>query len=633
MAVVDMKKFSLLALNEDKHRLLKQMQRMGCLEIVEAGEGEFALTGQERKRLEDFNKLIGRLDLCVSRLLPYDPHKAGLLSIRPQAQADQIAGARASRGAILETVGRVEEIERTRGELRAREARERAQIEQLQPWVDLEIPLNRLGGTRSARFRLLTVPVVGWEAFLQAAGEVGLASVEKLSQTRENVCAAAAVHVSRAEAFDEAAHQAGAAFVSLPEGGGTVAMLLDQLADKLSRIEEVRKQLDGEMKRLAEQLPMLRLLRDIEATERDRLEAAGRCEKTRSSFLMTGWVPDNRLQAVEEALKKICPLCEIEFSDPGPDEKPPTLLRNGKFVAPFESIVKMFSTPDPYGLDPTFIMMPFWVCFFGMMVSDAGYGILLGVAATFIWWKLKGQGIGRMAFVIAMGGLSTVIWGAIYGGWFGVTATHRLLDPMNDAIVVLLVCVAAGAVHILTGMLMAAYMNIKRGKVVDAICDQFLWIFLLGGLGLMLVNSTVGGVIALASALGVLFTAGRHKQGNLFKKLIGGFSGLYGITSYLSDLLSYARLFGMGLATGVIGMVVNMLAGMMMGNPFTIPIAIVILVAGHALNLAINTLGAYVHSCRLQYIEFFGKFFEAGGKDFRPLRRETRYVDLADSDL
>lgn len=237
-----------------------------------------------------------------------------------------------------------------------------------------------------------------------------------------------------------------------------------------------------------------------------------------------------------------------------------------------------------------------------------------------------------MAFVLALGGLSTVVWGAVYGGWFGVTPYTPLLDPMNDAINVLIVCVVAGSVHLLAGLGVAAYMNIKRGKPLDALFDQGFWVMLLAGLGLIIFLPSVGQVLAIVGAAGIVLTGGRGKEGNVFKKLIGGLGSLYGISGYLSDLLSYARLFGMGLATGVIGMVVNMLAGLLMGSWIGWIFAILFLVVMHTFNLFINTLGAYVHSCRLQYIEFFGKFFEGGGREFNPLRNNTKYVDLTEGE-
>lgn len=629
MAIAEMKKLTLLALKKDKPRLLKAMQHLSCVQVVEKSGEELGRYDEAAgQRLEEIQKAIARLDLTIARLNPFDQHKRGLLSLRPQAGEDQVATAAAGRSQAMEVVERMEQIERTRGELRARESREKAQIEQLQPWEALDIPLEKLGETATSLIWLATVPQKNLQAFEDGLNALGPAGLETLGQVRDGANVVLMAHQSVQEPLEALMREMGAARVQFEGVTGTPALAIDLLYGKLGRIEQVRGQLQQEVIKLAEHLPELRLLRDVEATERDRLEAGQRCIDTQAAFLMTGWVPADSADRVEKALKKVSPECQMEFADPAEDEQPPTLMRNNKVVSPFETIVKMFSTPDPRGIDPTFVMMPFWVCFFGMMVSDAGYGVVMGLAATFVWWKLKGRGLGRMAFILALGGLSTVIWGSIYGGWFGATPYTPLLDPMNDAIKVLVVCVVAGFIHIVAGMALSAYMSIKRGRPLDALFDQGFWLMVLLGFALMLVNTTAGGILALIGGVGIVLTGGRAKKG-VIGKLIGGLGSLYGITSYLSDLLSYARLFGMGLATGVVGMVTNMLAGLLMGSPVGMVFAVLVLVFMHTFNLFINALGAYVHSCRLQFIEFFGKFYESGGRDFKPLGNDTRYVDIA----
>lgn len=633
MAIAEMKKLTLLALKKDKPRLLKTMQRMGCVQVLEKGEEDQSCPDpRSAQRLEEIQGTISRLDGVIARLNPFDKHKAGLLSLRPQAGSDQIAMAEAGRAQTMEVVARVEQIERNINELRARENRERSQIEQLQPWEALQIPLEKLGETKTALIWLAQVPQKNMPAMKEGLSALGPVTMEELGQGRNGVNALLAAHLSVRGELEELMRSTGSVRVQFEDVQGTPALALDQLYSKLMRIDEVRQQLREEILKLADHLPELRLLRDVEAAERDRLEAGQRCVDTQAAFLLTGWVRADSIQRLEKALKRVSPVCQMEFEDPAEGEQPPTYLCNKAAISPFESIVKMFSIPNPQGIDPTFVMMPFWVCFFGMMVSDAGYGVVLALAASFVWWKLKGQGLGRMAFVLALGGLSTVVWGAVYGGWFGVTPYTPLLDPMNDAINVLIVCVVAGSVHLLAGLGVAAYMNIKRGKPLDALFDQGFWVMLLAGLGLIIFLPSVGQVLAIVGAAGIVLTGGRGKEGNVFKKLIGGLGSLYGISGYLSDLLSYARLFGMGLATGVIGMVVNMLAGLLMGSWIGWIFAILFLVVMHTFNLFINTLGAYVHSCRLQYIEFFGKFFEGGGREFNPLRNNTKYVDLTEGE-
>jgi V/A-type H+-transporting ATPase subunit I len=232
-----------------------------------------------------------------------------------------------------------------------------------------------------------------------------------------------------------------------------------------------------------------------------------------------------------------------------------------------------------------------------------------------------------------VGSIATVFWGGMLGGWFGIEDIHPWIGftPMSEPLKMMGLCLGLGMFQIVVGMFTAIYIKIRRGRPLDAFLDHGLWLVLFVGIGLLFVNKILGYVFIGIGAGGVLFTAGRSKKG-LFGKFAGGFGALYNITGYISDILSYARLFGMGLATGVIAMVFNKVAMMIWGGVVGTTIAIVILVVGHVFNLGINTLGAYVHACRLQYIEFFGKFYEGGGVLFKPLDATGKYMDFADGD-
>lgn len=633
MAIVDMKKMTLLAAVQDRGRLLRLMQKLGCVEVIEQDAEEKAqFSHSARDRMDELNKEVSRLDQAILKLGSFDKSKKKFLEGKPIATDDQIMGVQASRGDLFDIVDRIEDIERARGELRSQETRLNALIDQLTPWLKLDIPLSQIRNTKTSMIELLALPSRNYDGFKEQLSNAGTAVVKRIGLSGDNLCVFLAVHLSEADVVENAMKAFSVTHVSFPDMKGTPQQAAADARASINEIEKARNRYEQELFELAAGLTFLRLLRDLEATELSRLEAQERCLQTKSAFLLTGWVPAHKTKELEEKLKKTSPSCEVEFANAPDDEIPPTLLSNKKGIAPFESIVKMFSMPDPHGLDPTFIMMPFWICFFGMMVSDAGYGIILAVAATFVCYKLKGRGsIGKITAVVALGGLATVFWGALYGSWFSIEGIKPLLfAPMDKPLEMMILCLAIGGVHIFTGMGIAAYMNIKRGKPLDALYDQGFWMILLIGLLMFLVNSTIGAVLSLTGFFGVLLTAGRGKSKNPLKRILSGLGSLYGISGYISDILSYARLFGMGLATGVIGMVFNTLATMVMGSPVGIIAGILILIVGHSLNLAINTLGAYVHSCRLQYIEFFSKFYESGGVDFMPLEECTKYVELSE---
>ncbi|MBE0601722.1 MAG: V-type ATP synthase subunit I, partial [Firmicutes bacterium] len=310
------------------------------------------------------------------------------------------------------------------------------------------------------------------------------------------------------------------------------------------------------------------------------------------------------------------------------------MLNNPKPTAPFESIVSGFALPKFGSFDPTTIMMPFFVNFMGMMISDAGYGLMMAlIIPILIFARKPAPGTKKMLWILMAAGVASLFWGAMYNSWFGFNPFPSVFDPVKNAMPVMIVCIALGAVHLFAGLFVAAYVNIRDKKYMDAVYDQLSWALIMVGIGLLLVLGTpVGQWMALAGAALVIYSAGRHKSKNPFKRLISGLGAMYGITGWISDLLSYMRLFGMGLATGVIGMVINILIGMVMQSGiFGIIIGSALFVGGHLFNAAINTLGAYVHSCRLQYIEFFSKFYEDGGKPFMPLAETSRYVYVRDA--
>lgn len=635
MAIIEMKKMRLVALKRDRAKLLHQLQKLARVQVVrDEAEEMRAFAPADASRLDELLKLVARLDWAIAKLKPFDQSKGGFLAPKPLRNADTAAQALASREDVLGSVKRLEEIERTLGELRGREAKENAQIAQLSAWEGLNIPLDEIRDTSNALVRLLAIPIKAHPAFVLALEEFQVpAELREMSRDRENVYALFICHRADGQAFEEAAKRSGATEAAFAGVQGTPALAIDQLRSRLERIREVRTQLNRETEGLAARMEEIKTLRDVLFIEQKQAEAAAHFAETDSSFLLTGWAPAGSEETIKRAVSRVTDSYSIDFSDPAEDDKPPTLLKNRGIVRSFEMIVNLYSTPDPRGIDPTFVMMPFYACFFGLMVSDAAYGIILGILTGLVAYRLRGRGgVGAIAAVLGVGAVATVLWGGMLGGWFGIEDIRPWIGftPMSDPLKMMVLCLGLGGFHIVFGMLVAAYMRIRRGQYWAALFDQGFWLILFSGIGLLFVNQAMGYALMGASALGIVLTAGREKK-NFFGKLTSGLGALYNIAGYVSDLLSYARLFGMGLATGVIAMVFNKVAMMIWGGAFGTAFAIVILVVGHLFNLAINTLGAYVHACRLQYIEFFGKFYEDGGTLFRPLEATGKYMDFADN--
>lgn len=644
MAIVEMKRMSLIAPKQDEQALLGAIQRMGCIQVTPADGDE----GFDRQGVPTgaagLDEQMTRVRWAVDRLSKYDTTKKPLLSGKPiitPENAQVLLETRQS--ALMSTVEALEALERESGALRGRTGRVQALKEQLAPWSGLSIPVDEIRSTRNTVAFLGTAQKAALEALINSGELSPLCQLTILSELRELCCFYGVAHKQVAAELLEKLKEAGYAQVSLNVESGTVAQKLTELDAEQAEIDARQQAIIGEIASHVGDLPDMQIFYDCLASQREQMGAAQELLSSRRTFYLRGWIPAPMTEKVEKKLTKLCPAACMTFDDPEEGEEPPTLLHNSAVASPFETIVAGFSLPSYTGFDPTAIMMPFFINFMGMMVSDAGYGLLMLIACPLLIYFCKpNPGTKKLMWIICGGGLFTLIWGALYNTWFGFAPWPSLFDPVNNALPVMGVCVGLGAVHLFTALGIGAYMNIKRGKPLSAIADQFSWFLLVLGLIIMVLPMFMPDVspaltsaaqyMALAGVAIILVTAGREKSRNPLKRLMSGLGALYGATSWISDLLSYMRLFGMGLATGVIGMVFNQLVGMIVaGGPVFYIIGIPLFVFCHLFNLGINVLGAYVHSCRLQYIEFFGKFYEDGGKPFAPLSATNRYCFIQDA--
>ena len=632
MAIAEMKRMSLLVMRRDHDQLLRYLQKLGCVQMTEVALPEGKLPTKDEGKIPQLDAEITRHQWAIGKLLIHETEKKSMFTPLP---AVSVTALEAVDGAGSKPViSQLEDIERRTGELRGRESRLRLGIEQLSPWLELDIPLEMSKSTATTQ---VFTGVMAPEALKSLADEWAgkPVAVKAMARSGDDQYFWALVHRSFSAPFLDSLTEREYQPVDLPEGQGTPAAYRQTLEQALEELAVQQKELQAETKALAVHLPALRLNYEQLKAELDRAVAQDRMVHTASVSMMNGWVPEVAVPAIEEGLRSNFPEAAFTFSDPAEGDEPPVLLHNRPVIAPFESVVTGFALPHPFSTDPTGLMMPFFACFFGMMVSDAGYGLMMALLIPILIKIIKpSKGVRKLMWVLAMGGVFTVFWGAMYNTWFGFAPLPSLLDPMNNSLPVMMVCIGIGALHLVTGLGIGIYLNLRRGKPLDALYDQISWLMLVVGLGLLAVPATseIGKWLAIAGAVIILLMAGREKTKNPFKRLVSGLGALYNVTGWLSDLLSYMRLFGMGLATGVIGMVINILVGMVMQSGIIgIVLGIVLFAGGHLFNAAINILGAYVHSCRLQYIEFFNKFYEEGGKDFRPLSFSPRYVRIEEA--
>ena len=590
--LIAMKKATLFALKEDRDAILLALQKDGNIMLISEGEKTQALEGADKvsdqivktKDALKFVDLHGKKDSMFASRLPvsYDSF------LRESKEGSDLAD-------------QVEVLSGKIMSLRNEASTMTSQVEALQPWIDLDIPLEQLAPTDTSVYFAGYLPELEREAFLEDIKELTAEPVvlKEAPEGRAMLIFCVKEDAARLKHFLKAHDFADVVF---PKRTGLVSEIVVDLTEA-ARVKNLRAdELEAEAIKIAESKAELQLYYDQLTAKEERLANGG--VETEKTFYMQGWVRKDRTVEVERAEGEI----------------PPTEMENNSFVKPYESVIELYSRPQAGSIDPDFLMAPFHFIFFGMMLSDAGYGLVLTIGLLIAMKLAKPQGFaGKLGMVILFGSISTVIWGALFGGWFGLELHPLLFVPMKEPLKMLALCFGLGILHLVCGMLLKAYMLIR----------DISWLIMFAGFFCMaVVPGPTGKYLAIAGAAIIVLTGGRAKEG-IVGKLMGGLLSLYNISGYMSDLLSYSRIFALGLATGVIAMVINTIAQMLLeAGPVGTIVAVLVLLGGHLFNIIINVLGAFVHSSRLQYIEFFGKFYEAGGKAFVPLAIRTKYMNV-----
>ena len=622
MAIIPLKKISVYCMRADVEQVMHALQERGVLHVASACPDAGSM--QKYSAVSRDQEMLDKITFALDSIRKYDTSKTPFLSVKPEMTPDEFRALKDKSDVIDKAYRAAKETEDKLLCIRSEIQKKQNQKLALEPFSAMDMPLCHLRGTLSTDVILGYLPM---EAAAQMRAELdgfaGQVYAEFLAETGQAIPFLAIVHKSHSRKLKEILKANGYTDARL-DGFEKAAM--EHIAELQSQIEELQKGREEDLTRakgFVQYKSDLVALEDYHRSCILRAQALEKIVSTQSAALIEGYVKYYEQEKLEQAVSSVSLSYYIEASDPAEDDADlPTAVENNAVVTPFEAVTDMYSHPGPRTFDANALMMPFYFIFFGMMLSDAAYGIILSVGSILFLKIKKPEGtFKKILLVLAICGISTLIWGSGFGSWMGYSQHPWLFDPLKNPLNMLILCIALGIIHLLAGLGMGAYINIKRRRYAAAIFDQGFWILILGSIPFFVLPGaqTVGMVMVAAGAVGIIATAGRHNKG-IIKKIMGGLSGLYGITGYLSDILSYARLFGMALATSVIAMVFNTIAGMMAGSLIGFVFAAVIFLIGHVFNIGINTLGAFVHSARLQYIEFFSKFYEGGGLPFDPLR-------------
>lgn len=648
MAIVNMKKMHLLGLKREKEKILRVLQKTGVVEVInivediaendhdQGSEVQQNFVNQElNKELLELETKLSNLKFGIDFLKPYVKSANPLIHGKPNIKKDELSKILSKENSVLDNLQAVFDLDKQILQLNTEESKLASQIEMLSPWRSLDIPLDQLGETRKTTFVAAVMTRKSREELDKRIAEEGLlAEVTALGESQDDVYTLVVYHKAHTEHIESLFKEFSVNLQDFANFEGTPKQLIIAAEKRLKDIEKERATIKDKSKKLSDNIQYFEILYDYYSVEKDRKSTFLKVSDTDKTFSMQAWLPEEHQELVKSKVSKVTDTVYMEFSAPSDEDDIPVLLSNGKLVEPFEVITELYSLPDPRGIDPNVYMAPFFFVFFGMMLSDAGYGIIMSLLAGYALLKFKLAGTGKkFTAMVFLCGISTVIWGAIFGGWFGdlIKLKPLWINPLDNPLSVLILSFIMGVIQIYAGIILNAYKNMRAGYVADALMDQGLWLVLLTGL-LMFVKpelAQVGKYLAVFGAIGLILTQGRAQK-SIIKKFTSGVLSLYDITGYLSDVLSYSRLLALGLTTGVIATVINTMAKTVSGSIIGYIVMALIIIGGHVFNLAINVLGAYVHSSRLQYIEFFSKFYDSGGRAFDPLKIKTTYVELED---
>jgi V/A-type H+-transporting ATPase subunit I len=639
-----MQKVFLFSHQQEKDTVINILRDLGAVELVDLKEGSaweeiksLLVPEQSADAVTRLESQLGEVRYCLDFLQRHFPVQKSF--------AQQFTGAKINltSAEYADYISRGEEIKaiykacRAADEkltnLRNEETRYHNLLQGLAPWAGFSLPLGQIENTGRLRMHLFTVPTDDLLSLQKSLTETAPDHyLEVVSTDKELAYFFLIFLADEAKQVQEMLKEAGAAEVSFPGISDTASQAISTLNKKLVNIQHERTELVKKVEELLVHRPHLMAYFDYLEGERAKKEVVGNFARTETSFLLEGWIPAPLVSNLEKALAEKSETAILVVRDPEPEEKVPVLLQNSGTADAFEVVTRLYSTPSQREIDPTPLMAPFFFVFFGICLSDAGYGVVLSLLALFLSRKIKLGGMGKQLIkLLFLGGISSFVFGVLMGSWFGDLLKLRALwfNPLDDPMRMLIVCFILGFIQIFFGMGVRAYQNIKAGRTLDALFDQGFWyIFLIGLVSLASPQfGAAGKWLAIGGALGLVLTQGRSQKG-VFKKFFGGLLSLYNVTGYLSDVLSYSRLLALGLATGVIAAAINTMGGLLARGIVGVIVMVIVLIGGHFFNLIISALGSYVHTSRLQYIEFFGKFFEGGGRAFRPFCKTTKFVEI-----
>ncbi|GAA0721839.1 V-type ATP synthase subunit I [Clostridium malenominatum] len=650
MAIVKMNKFSLLVFKSVKNQLLQNLQGFSKVEFINLGEE----TDKEEdfnyfKRYADTTNLTelessqSKIKFSIDTISKYWSVKSGIkdmLKEKPQFSYEELKGfeEKSDWENIYEDLRKKEDrLNSINNEI----SKLNSDIDILIPWRSLDVSLKELEGMKWVSSFLGTIPRNLKEKFREELeSSINESYLENIGEVGEDLNIFLIVHKDKLSEVEEILRKYSFAKANLTYKDSPKDVI-NSCDNKIISLKEEKSKIVDEIKSYGGKIEELKIVYEYIGNELEKSKASGHFLSTDKIFVINGWIPEENKDELEKVIKSTTSDYYIDFYEPTEEDDVPIKLQNNSAVAPFESITSMYSLPKYNEIDPTPLLMPFYILFFGMMLSDAGYGVLMllvtALALKFVPLDEDAKKFVKLFFYLS---LPTIFWGVMYGSYFtgAINIPAVWMKPEENANFILLVSIGFGLVHIFIGLGIKAYLLIREKKYLDAFYDVGLWYITLVTvmiyLGSSFANLNISaGVLNIvkytmfAGMIGLVLTQGRENK-SIGARLGAGLYGLYGITSYIGDFVSYSRLMALGLATGFIGGALNLIISFLGTGVKAWIFGPLIFVIGHVFNLLINVLGAYVHTSRLQYVEYFGKFYEGGGKAFDPFKHINKTIKI-----
>ena len=642
---------------EDAKSIVDYLQRKGVAQLIKTDYdgvlfNEFGSTVSQLER--QYKETCDALDI-LNKAVPEKRKLTAMLEGRSPISLNDLLSKNETAEAALSVETEINTLAKRIVDDRVEIQRNNVSLDILRPWISLDIPTNFTGTKTTAAFVGTLPKVYTRESLLTEIArlkpDLDDFDVEIVSAEAQTCLVAFTGRAHRKEA-EEALRELEFSFPN-DATKHPPKVRFERLTKRNEALEDEIKQAQEKIASFADKRDDLKFLCDYLLVRKDKYEALSRFGMTDSVFVITGYCVEKEALKLKEKIEKRY-VAQVDLRAPAEDdENVPVVLKNKQFFAPLENTVAMYSLPSAYDVDPTSVTAIFYYIFFGMMLSDAGYGLILAIAIGIILLKYKNKLEESMKNTLQMYfwcSLSTIFWGAMYGSWWGdwpVTFAKNFLgkdlviwhalDPLNDMMNVMVLCFGLGLIHLFTGVAINGYNLWRHGKKISALCATIpVYVFILGcapvfvnlfipvpeNISALAPYGMIGGIV-------LLVLAGVYESRNLFKGVAKGLYSVYNLISgYLGDILSYSRLLALGLATGIIAQVMNMLGCLPSNVVFRAILFIIVSIVGHVVNIAINLISAYVHTTRLQYVEFYGKFYEGGGKPFRPFGLNTKYYRL-----